>query len=220
MCYNCGNHGHLSKECGEPLHDKVCYNCGESGHLFRTCPTGAQSKASSETPNSASSAPDSSSSAAAPAASSAPATAASDASQTADSTATSATLISDSQDAKDAGAPIPTGPAATPVAASSAGCYKCGKPGHISRFCKSNTDGGASGRPARANRSSAPHKGQLCYSCGQFGHFSRDCTNGQKCYNCGEMGHVSRDCGETQGKVCYSCKQTGHISAECPSLVA
>ncbi|KAI0514489.1 hypothetical protein F5B22DRAFT_229591 [Xylaria bambusicola] len=39
--YNCGNEGHLSRDCPEgPKDNKTCYRCGQSGHISRECPQG------------------------------------------------------------------------------------------------------------------------------------------------------------------------------------
>ncbi|KAK4333549.1 hypothetical protein RTBOTA2_002293 [Rhodotorula toruloides] len=34
----CGQPGHISRECSNAAAPKKCYNCGDSGHISRECP--------------------------------------------------------------------------------------------------------------------------------------------------------------------------------------
>lgn len=36
-CYNCGRHGHVSKDCSRPRRPLTCGNCGQEGHLKKSC---------------------------------------------------------------------------------------------------------------------------------------------------------------------------------------
>lgn len=44
-CYNCGQFGHISKDCTEPRNRQVCYKCNGEGHISRDCPTAAAAPA-------------------------------------------------------------------------------------------------------------------------------------------------------------------------------
>lgn len=38
ICYNCGELGHLGKECKAPAPDKMCFKCEKMGHIEMNCP--------------------------------------------------------------------------------------------------------------------------------------------------------------------------------------
>ena len=53
-CYNCGNVGHLSRDCKEAkkegADDRACYNCGKTGHVSKACGEPRKERAVEEAP--------------------------------------------------------------------------------------------------------------------------------------------------------------------------
>lgn len=40
-CFNCGQNGHLSADCGVAAGNTACYSCGQNGHKSVDCPSKA-----------------------------------------------------------------------------------------------------------------------------------------------------------------------------------
>jgi predicted RNA-binding Zn-ribbon protein involved in translation (DUF1610 family) len=45
-CFNCGNEGHLSRDCPKPRDRNTCYKCKEVGHLQANCPANREKEIS------------------------------------------------------------------------------------------------------------------------------------------------------------------------------
>jgi hypothetical protein len=71
-------------------------------------------------------------------------------------------------------------------------CYRCGKEGHTSKYCKSPVT--TTGSPSSPS--------------------SQEASTKARCYRCGETGHLAARC-RYQGPVCYTCKQPGHQTSQC-----
>ncbi|BGP37078.1 hypothetical protein JCM10449v2_000982 [Rhodotorula kratochvilovae] len=171
QCYNCGQAGHISRDCPNGAAPKKCYSCGDSGHISRECPQNPNAGAGGfgAAPGGFGGAPGGG----------------------------AGVCYRCGQPGHISRAcPQNFGAAAGgfgggfaggfPGAGGAAGgfgaktCYSCGGVGHLSRECVN---------PAK------------CFACGGQGHLSRDCPQGgeKRCYGCGQTGHISRECPAAAG---------------------
>ncbi|KAG1685247.1 putative ATP-dependent RNA helicase DDX4 [Nymphon striatum] len=170
-CFNCGESGHMSRECPNPKkgggNDRGCFNCGESGHMSRECPNpkksggddrgcfncGENGHMSRECPNPKKGGGND---------------------RGCFNCGESGHMSRECPNPKKSGG-------------DDRGCFNCGESGHMSRDCPNPKKSGGNDRG--------------CFNCGESGHMSRECPNPKKsggddrgCFNCGESGHMSREC--------------------------
>jgi cellular nucleic acid-binding protein len=79
-------------------------------------------------------------------------------------------------------------------------CFNCGETGHMGKECT--------------------RTGRVCFICKGSGHVSKQCPSlpTRTCYNCGEEGHIGKACPKpaNDSQVCFKCRQPGHKAIDCP----
>ncbi|GIY56252.1 ATP-dependent RNA helicase vasa [Caerostris darwini] len=207
-CYNCGEDGHMSRDCptkrgagNSGSRGGSCYKCHEEGHIARDCPnadSGGRSRGGggscykcNEEGHMARDCPNAESG--------------------------GRSRGGSCYKCNEEGHMARDCPNAESGGRSRGGsCYKCNEEGHMARDCP-NADSGGRSRGS-------------CYKCNEEGHMARDCPNaesggrsrGGSCYKCNEEGHMARDCpnadsgGRSRGS-CYKCNEEGHMARDCPN---
>ncbi|PRD28676.1 UNVERIFIED_CONTAM: DNA-binding protein HEXBP [Trichonephila clavipes] len=214
-CYNCGDEGHMSKDCptkrgNSNSRSGACFKCGEEGHIGRDCPNsdgGGRSRGgggacykckeeghmSRDCPNS-----DSGSR------------------SRGGGDGSCFKCKENGHMARDC-----------PNSDSGGGreCYKCHQEGHMARDCPNSDNVGGRNRGGGG--------GGSCYKCKEDGHMARDCPNsdsggggGRECYKCHQDGHMARDCPNAEngdrsrgGGTCFKCHEEGHLARDCTKEV-
>ena len=160
-CYNCGQQGHISKNCTEErknVQEKTCYNCGQAGHLSRDCQEQRVNRGRGYDER--------------------PATKCYTCGETGhmsrecpQSSRPKGRTCYNCGSAEHMARECPEQQSQsrnTQQQPQSRACYNCGVEGHMSRDCPS---------PPNKTDQRRGGVGPKCYTCGQTGHMSRDCPN-------------------------------------------
>ncbi|GAA5892213.1 hypothetical protein JCM8208_001482 [Rhodotorula glutinis] len=169
QCYNCGQAGHISRDCPNGAAPKKCYSCGDSGHISRECP---------QNPN----AGNPGFGAPAPGGFGGPSGGAGVCYRCGQPGHISRACPQNFGAGAGFGGQFggaQGGFGGAPGGFGAKTCYSCGGVGHLSRECVNPAKCFACGGQGHLSRDCPQGGEKRCYGCGQTGHISRECPAAQ-----------------------------------------